>query len=44
MEVEVMVERLLTRFPNLELTIAPDEVKWSETSFLRSAAELPLAW
>jgi cytochrome P450 len=44
MEVEVMVERLLTRFPNLELTIAPEEVKWSETSFLRSAAELPLAW
>ncbi len=44
MEVEVMVERLLARFPNLELTIAPEDVKWSETSFLRSAAELPLTW
>jgi cytochrome P450 RapN len=44
MEVEVMVERLLERFPNLELTIAPEDVKWSETSFLRSAAELPLTW
>jgi len=44
LEVEVMLERLLERFPNLELTIAPDDVKWSETSFLRSAAELPLSW
>ena len=44
LEVTVMLERLLARFPNLELAIAPTEVKWSETSFLRSAAELPLTW
>ena len=44
LEVETMVERLLARFPNLALAIPPDDVKWSETSFLRSAAELPLTW
>jgi cytochrome P450 len=44
LEVEVMLERLLDRFPNLTLTIPPEAVKWSETSFLRSPAELPLTW
>jgi cytochrome P450 len=44
LEIEVMVERLLDRFPNLTLTIPPEDVKWSETSFLRSPAELPLTW
>lgn len=44
LEVERMVERLLTRFPDLELTIPPEQVKWSPTSFLRSAAALPLTW
>jgi cytochrome P450 len=44
LEVEVMLERLLDRFPNLTLAIPPEDVKWSETSFLRSPAELPLTW
>jgi cytochrome P450 RapN/nocardicin N-oxygenase len=44
LEVETMVVRLLDRFPNLALAIPSQDVKWSETSFLRSAAELPLTW
>jgi cytochrome P450 len=44
LEIELVVERMLDRFPSLELAIAPDAVKWSETSFLRSPAELPLTW
>ena len=43
MEVEVTVERLLDRFPAVELAVAPDDVKWSPSTFLRSPAELPLA-
>ena len=44
LEVEVMVQRLLARYPDLELAIAPQDVPWSTTSFLRSPAELPLTW
>ena len=44
LEVEATLERLLARVPNLELAIAPDDVKWSESTFLRSAVELPLTW
>lgn len=42
MEVEVTITKLLDRFPNLELAVASDDVKWSPTTFLRSPAELPL--
>jgi cytochrome P450 RapN len=42
MEVEVTLERLLDRYPNLKLAVAPDDVKWSPTTFLRSPAELPV--
>jgi len=44
LEVEATLERLLARVPNLELAIAPEDVKWSESTFLRSAVELPLTW
>ena len=44
LEVEITLRALLDRFPNLELTVAPDDIKWSETSFLRSPAALPLSW
>lgn len=43
MEVEVTLEKLLDRFPALDLAVAPEDVKWSPTTFLRSPAELPLA-
>jgi cytochrome P450 len=42
MEVEVTVQKLLERFPRMELAVAPEDVKWSPTTFLRSPAELPL--
>ena len=42
MEVEVTLRRLLERFPALELAVAPEDVKWSPATFLRSPAELPL--
>ena len=42
MEVEVALRRLLERFPALELAVAPEDVKWSPATFLRSPAELPL--
>jgi cytochrome P450 len=43
-EVEVTVERMLTRFPDLELAVPPNEVSWSPSSFLRSVLALPLTW
>jgi len=42
LEIEVTLEKLLARFPALELAVAPEDVKWSPTTFLRSPAELPL--
>jgi cytochrome P450 len=41
-EVEVTVGKLLERFPRMELAVAPEDAKWSATTFLRSPAELPL--
>jgi cytochrome P450 len=42
MEVQVTLERLLDRFPSMDLAVAPEDVTWSPTTFLRSPAELPL--
>jgi cytochrome P450 len=44
LEVEITLRSLLARFPTLDLAVAPDAVKWSRETFLRSAAELPLTW
>jgi cytochrome P450 len=44
LEVEATLDRLLTRLPTLELAVAPDDVHWSESTFLRSAVHLPLTW
>jgi cytochrome P450 RapN len=44
LEVEITLNALLDRFPNLQLTIPPDDVKWSPSTFLRSCAELPATW
>jgi hypothetical protein len=38
----VTVEKLLDRFPSMDLAVAPEDVKWSPSTFLRSPAELPL--
>jgi cytochrome P450 len=42
MEVEVTLQKLLERYPKLELAVSPENVKWSPSTFLRSPAELPL--
>jgi cytochrome P450 len=44
LEVEIALRALLERFPTLDLTVAPDDVKWSRSTFLRSAVELPVTW
>ena len=44
LEIEITLTTLLDRFPTLDLAVAPDDVKWSPSTFLRSAAELPLTW
>jgi cytochrome P450 len=44
LEVEATLEQLLARVPNLELAIAPEDVRWSESTFLRSAVHLPVTW
>lgn len=44
MEIEVTLEKLLERFPTLDLAVAPEDAQWSQTTFLRSPAELPLTW
>ena len=36
-----MLRGILDRFPTLDLAVAPEDVKWSPATFLRSAAELP---
>jgi cytochrome P450 len=44
LELEVTLERLLDRMPALDLAVAPENVKWSPTTFLRSVQELPVTW
>ena len=44
LEIEVMVEKLLDRFPTLDLAVAPEDVEWSTRTFLRSPAALPVTW
>ena len=44
LEVETTLRAMLTRFPGLELTIAPEEVEWSRDTFLCCAATLPITW
>jgi cytochrome P450 len=44
LEIEVTLEKVLARFPNLELAIPAQDVAWSPTSFMRSVEALPLTW
>jgi cytochrome P450 len=44
LEIEVTLEKLLARFPELALAIPAQEVRWSSTSFMRSVEALPLTW
>jgi cytochrome P450 RapN len=44
LELEVTLEKMLARFPRLELAIPAQDVTWSRTSFMRSVEALPLTW
>ena len=44
LEIESALRALLDRFPTLDLAVPADDVAWTRTTFLRSAAELPLTW
>jgi cytochrome P450 len=44
LEVESMLRAMLDRFPGLDLAVAPDQIGWSTSSFLRSPAALPITW
>jgi cytochrome P450 len=44
MQIALSVETLVRRYPDLRLAIPPKEVKWSESSFMRSVEVLPLTW
>lgn len=44
LELEITLRELLRRFPGLELTVAPEDVRWSPVTFLRSALTLPITW
>lgn len=43
-QVEVTLQTLLRRFPNLELAVPAEDITWSPSTFLRSAEALPVAW
>jgi cytochrome P450 len=44
LEIEVTLERLLARYPDLALATPARDVRWSRTSFMRSPEALPLRW
>ena len=44
LEIEVTLEKMIARFPDLELAVPAEEVRWSSTSFMRCVEALPLSW
>ena len=44
LQLELSVETLARRYPQLRFDVASEEVNWSESSFMRSVEVLPLAW
>ena len=44
MEIEITLEKMLARFPTLELAIPAGEVMWSKKHLLRTVEALPLSW
>jgi cytochrome P450 len=44
LEIDVTLKALMRRFPTLDLAVPAEEVRWSPSTFLRSASELPLTW
>jgi len=44
LEIEVTLEKMLARFPKLELAIPAQQVKWSKRHLLRTVEALPVTW
>ncbi|GAB3430688.1 cytochrome P450 [Actinophytocola sediminis] len=44
MVLQTAIGRLLARFPDLRLAVAPEEVRWNEVSIWRYPLTLPVAW
>jgi cytochrome P450 RapN len=44
LEIELIVSSVLERFPNLHLAIPPEDVEWTNRSFMRTPVSLPLTW
>ena len=44
LELLLVLEEMLERFPTLQLAVPPDQVPWSATTFMRSVESLPVAW
>jgi cytochrome P450 len=42
MQIEVALTRLLTRYPDLQLAVKPDEVRWENNALLRGLVALPV--
>ncbi|MEU3242776.1 MULTISPECIES: cytochrome P450 [unclassified Streptomyces] len=43
-ELEVSIGRLLERFPDLRLAVAPEDLRWDTETIRRFPLELPVAW
>jgi cytochrome P450 len=43
-ELQIMIYRLLTRFPTLELVVPPSEMQWNDDAFIYRMTELPVRW
>jgi cytochrome P450 len=44
LEIQVALESLLRRFPDLELAVPAAEIRFSESTFMRSVEALPITW
>lgn len=43
-ELQIMLYRLLTRFPTLRLEAAPEQLRWNDDAFIYRMTELPVRW
>jgi cytochrome P450 RapN len=44
LEIKLVVETLLRRFPKLALAVPAEDVPWSSATFMRSVEALPVTW
>jgi cytochrome P450 len=44
LEIQITLERLLDRFPSLDLAVPPEAITWTKQRLLRSVEALPITW